>query len=83
MRGRVQGVGFRFFVLDRARKLGLVGYVRNLGDSRSVEVLAEGAREQLELLLKELGKGPPQSRVERVEKTWTSASGQYGSFGIR
>ncbi|MBI2820527.1 MAG: acylphosphatase [Acidobacteria bacterium] len=63
--GRVQGVGFRFFVEDEANRLGLCGYVRNLYDGR-VEVYALGEEVSLERLRSRLEQGPPGSRVERV-----------------
>lgn len=63
--GRVQGVGYRYFVQSVAQKLGLSGSVRNLRDG-SVECTAEGSDEALETLYGELKKGPPLSRVESV-----------------
>jgi acylphosphatase len=62
----VQGVGFRWFVRERARRLGLAGWVRNLADG-SVEVAAEGDEPQVELLRSELQKGPSGARVKAVE----------------
>lgn len=79
--GRVQGVGFRAFVMYRARDLGLVGIARNLSDGVSVEVRAEGTRADLELLLTSLRAGPPSSHVERVDVSWTPATGSYAEFG--
>jgi len=64
--GRVQGVGFRWFVRERARRLGLSGWVRNLRDG-SVEVAAAGDPGQLELLLGELRRGPDGAAVAKVE----------------
>jgi acylphosphatase len=66
--GMVQGVGFRYFVLNRARVLGVVGWVRNLPDGR-VEVVGKGAREVLEVLQSALRDGPPHASVSDVEKT--------------
>jgi acylphosphatase len=83
VRGRVQGVGFRFFVQDEARHLGLGGYVRNLPDGRRVEVVAEGPRGSLEVLLAELRRGPPGAYVERVNADWRLATGEFAGFGIR
>ncbi len=82
VRGSVQGVGFRDFVYTRARFLGVRGYVRNLDDFRSVEVVAEGEREQLEQLLEYLHQGPRGSRVEEVEAQWGEASGRFTRFGV-
>ena len=67
--GRVQGVGYRDYVRRRAIGLGLVGYVMNLKDGR-VRVHAEGAREVIEDLMRQLEKGPPLSRVDRVTPRW-------------
>jgi acylphosphatase len=80
VRGRTQGVGFRAFVRDRARPLGLTGLARNLSDGVTVEVIAEGARPPLETLLEALNQGPRLSRVERVEASWREATGQYEGF---
>ena len=83
VRGRVQGVGFRFFVQDEARRLGLGGYVRNLPDGRRVEGVAEGPRADLEVLLAALRRGPPDAYVERVSADWRPATGEFVGFGIR
>ncbi len=80
--GRVQGVNFRDFVYGRAISLGLTGYVRNLPDMRSVEVVAEGQRERLERLLEHLGGGPRGARVHSVDVQWGEASGQYTRFRV-
>ncbi len=66
VRGRVQGVGFRWFVLKRARHLGLCGWVRNLAEG-AVEVQAKGGEQQLEDLEAALRSGPPHARVDGVE----------------
>jgi acylphosphatase len=66
--GRVQGVGFRWFVAREARRLGLRGSVRNRDDG-SVEVVAAGDVQVLEQLMESLRRGPPGSRVERVMRT--------------
>ncbi len=82
VRGRVQGIGFREYVLTRARFLGLSGYVRNLPDGRSVEVVAEGARPDLEQLLDYLREGPRISRIDAVDAEWREATGAYDGFGV-
>lgn len=64
--GVVQGVGFRWFVRERARRLGLAGWVRNLPDG-SVEVAAEGDAGQLDLLRGELLRGPSGAAVDDLE----------------
>ncbi len=66
VKGRVQGVGFRYFAERAAADLGLKGYVRNLPDGR-VEVYAAGDERSLEELRKQLEEGPRAARVEGVE----------------
>ena len=63
--GVVQGVGFRWFVREKARRLGLSGWVRNLRDG-SLEVVASGDQGQLDLLVGELKKGPPGAVVDQI-----------------
>jgi acylphosphatase len=67
VRGRVQGVGFRWFVEREARVLGIAGWVRNNADS-SVEVIAMGTRDQLAGLRSRLREGPRAARVDDVEE---------------
>ena len=67
VRGRVQGVGFRWFVEREAHILGIAGWVRNNADS-SVEVLAMGTRDQLAGLRSRLREGPRAARVDNVEE---------------
>ena len=67
VRGRVQGVGYRWYVEREARTLGLNGWVRNNFDG-SVEVLAMGTREQLLELRRRLREGPRAARVDDVEE---------------
>jgi acylphosphatase len=66
VRGRVQGVGFRWFVEREARALDLAGWVRNNANG-TVEVLAIGTREQLSQLHSQLRQGPRAARVDDVE----------------
>ncbi len=66
--GRVQGVGFRWWVWRQATRLGLQGLARNLRDG-SVEVIAEGSDSSLADLERVLAQGPPAAHVERVEKS--------------
>ncbi len=82
VRGRVQGIGFRDSVLTRAGFLGLTVYVRNLPDGRSVEIVAEGARPDLEQLLNYLREGPRMSRIDAVDAEWREATGAYDGFGV-
>jgi acylphosphatase len=80
--GRVQGVGFRWFVLREAMALRLDGWVANTRDG-SVQCVAEGLRPDLELLLERLREGPPAAIVERVIEAWMPATGQLGPFELR
>lgn len=80
--GMVQGVGYRYFAVRQARKLGLSGYARNLADG-SVELEAEGGEAELRELLRLLEEGPPGARVERLEPAWGTPAGQYTSFDIK
>lgn len=80
--GRVQGVGFRFFVVEQARRRGLTGWVRNCGAGR-VEVVAEGPPEALEGLLSALRQGPPLSWIQDVTVDWQQPTDEFASFTIR
>lgn len=79
--GRVQGVGFRYHVLDAVRGLALHGFVRNLSDGR-VEVIAEGEETVLKQLEAILWQGPPHADVRDVTVTWSSAKGGLPRFTI-
>ncbi|NMA27453.1 MAG: acylphosphatase [Burkholderiales bacterium] len=79
--GTVQGVGFRWHVLHRARTLELNGWVRNRADG-SVEVIAEGPRPALASLLKALRQGPAGARVTRVEESWAEVAPEHEGFEI-
>lgn len=82
VKGRVQGVGFRFFAQDEAVVLHLKGWVRNLPGGE-VEGEAEGAREDIERWIAELRKGPPMASVDTVEVNWQPPGGQFTDFSIR
>ena len=80
--GMVQGVGFRWLVRERARRLGLKGWVRNLPDG-SVEVVASGDPGQLDLLKGELQRGPRGAAVDKLEEVTDSAPEPLAEpFGI-
>lgn len=80
--GRVQGVGFRYYVLNAATRLGLVGWARNRRDD-SVEVVAEGEIDALKNLVQSLQRGSSSSQVREVITNLQEASGEFGSFFIR
>jgi acylphosphatase len=80
--GRVQGVGYRYFVVRQASRLGLTGWVANEPTGR-VRCVAEGPRDALETLLADLRDGPPGAWVDRVDATWSTASGSFEDFDVR
>jgi len=79
--GRVQGVGFRWFVEKEAREIGVSGWVRNNEDG-SVEVLASGTPDQLERLRKSLKQGPRAARVDAVQEFEVEQEHSDRSFRI-
>jgi acylphosphatase len=81
VRGRVQGVGFRWFVEREAHMLGIAGWVRNNHDG-SVEVLAQGTRDQLSGLHSRLREGPRAARVDAVEVSESRPAAGVSSFRI-
>ena len=81
-RGRVQGVGFRYFVRDLARDAGLAGWVRNLSDGRTVEAVAEGTSEQLQRFAGEARQGPPGSYVSEWEEAPVLDDGPLAGFRV-
>lgn len=81
IRGRVQGVGFRWFVEKEASAIGVVGWVRN-NDDGTVEVLATGTGEQLSALHNCLREGPRASRIDEVEVSDAQPVEGLKSFGI-
>jgi acylphosphatase len=82
VRGRVQGVGFRWFVVREAAALGLRGYARNRPDG-SVEVVAAGDAASLDRLVARLRVGPPAAAVEVVECRALEPVPDFDRFEIR
>ena len=82
VKGRVHGVGYRYYVVSHAERLGLTGWVSNEQDG-SVHCVAEGPWPKLEDLLELLHEGPASAIVEHVVEDWLPFSGQWGTFGIR
>ena len=78
--GYVQGVCFRQFVKFLATGLELQGYVRNLPDGSTVEVQAVGEKDNLEIMVTNLRKGPPGAEVKEVEITWSDEVGHFDDF---
>ncbi len=83
VRGRVQGVSFRYYTTQQARSLGLTGWVMNLPDGQTVEVTAEGSREDLLSLLDWLNTGPGGARVDNLDSAWQTATGEFSDFRTR
>jgi acylphosphatase len=81
VRGRVQGVGFRFFAIRAAQRLGVVGRVRNLADG-TVEALAEGTREAVSEFRAELWHGPAYAQVTAVDEADIKPTGRFKSFDV-
>ena len=79
--GRVQGVGFRYFVHEAARRLCLTGYVRNLRDG-GLRAYAEGEKDNLKEFLRLMHEGPSGGRVQDLRARWGSPTGQYTTFSI-
>jgi len=80
--GRVQGVGYRYFVKEKAQILNLFGYVKNLEDG-TVEVLAQGREENLQKLIEELKKGPYLAKVEKIDIIFRKPLEIFRNFEIK
>jgi acylphosphatase len=80
--GRVQGVGFRWFVQRAAQRIGVRGDVRNLPDG-TVEVRAEGSADELGRLLSAVREGPSCGRVDRVVELQADPDLHFLGFDIR
>jgi acylphosphatase len=80
--GLVQGVGFRFYAINRARAYGVTGWVKNLYDGR-VEIEAEGTRDRLVPFLEEMRIGPRSAHVRGVQEQWHEiAFSRYEGFTV-
>ena len=82
VRGRVQGVGFRFYVIHLSENYDVTGSVRNLPDG-GVEIVAEGSPEQVEAFIESAAQGPSSSRVTEVKTYQEQPWGSYSSFGVQ
>jgi acylphosphatase len=79
--GGVQGVGFRYFLMREARRLGLKGWVRNRDDG-TVEFVAEGPKTDLLRLKQAAEQGPRTARVDRLDAQWSVAARNLDSFDL-
>lgn len=82
IRGKVQGVGFRYYVLQKAQESRLSGFTQNLPNGE-VEVVVEGEKIFIEDLERALQKGPTQAKVTEVVATWGKADGKFRTFQIK
>ena len=79
--GRVQGVGFRYFVYRLAKQFGLTGIVKNLFDGR-VYIEVEGNREIIQAFMNEVERGNSWADVAKLDVEWQKFSGEYKTFEI-
>lgn len=79
--GRVQGISYRYWTLRQAQGLQLTGWVRNLADGR-VEAVFEGAKKEVEDMIKKLKRGPMLSGVKHIDINWEDAMGEFEGFEI-
>lgn len=82
IRGRVQGVGFRYDTQWAAQGIGVHGWVRNRSDG-SVEAVIEGEKERVDRMLEWCRRGSALSRVDAVEVAWEACTGEFAAFAIR
>ena len=81
VKGRVQGVGFRAHVEYSARQIGVTGWVRNVGYD-TVEAVAEGESEDVNLFIAMMKQGPRSSRVDESTVEWETPTGEFQEFGV-
>jgi len=86
--GRVTMVGFRFMAMEKAKEIGLFGWVKNRKESfwagpGEIELVIEGSKEKMEAMIAWCKKGPPLAKVEKVKEKWTKATGEFFDFEIR
>jgi acylphosphatase len=79
--GRVQGIGFRYFVLNIAKRLKLNGYTRNLYTGE-VEIEVEGVRKAIDEFVSFIRIGPPSAHVSNIKTEWETCEGKFKKFEI-
>lgn len=79
--GSVQGVGFRYFCIKKARPGNITGWVRNRPDG-SVELMVEGERRTVEQYVAELRQGPPYAQVSEVAVEWSPPTNRFKTFEV-
>lgn len=80
--GQVQGVSFRYYAEEEAKRQGLTGYIKNLDDG-TVESLAEGEEKGLKSFIDWCYNGSPASQVTKVNTEWGIATGEYEGFNMK
>ena len=81
IKGKVQGVFYRDWTAQKAKALGLVGWVKNLEDGR-VEAVFEGPRQKVSEIIENCREGSVLAKVEHVDALWEGATGEFSSFEI-
>ena len=81
--GRVQGVFFRNYAAGKARQLGINGFVRNLSDGSTVEVVAQGPEDNIKEFINLLKEGPPDALVESTHIEQLDNAPEFNSYSIR
>jgi acylphosphatase len=82
VKGLVQGVGFRYYVLRKAHELELMGYVKNQMDG-TVLTVVEGEKLKIEMLFNYMKIGPMHSDVRDIKIAWRSFVGEFSNFEVR
>jgi len=80
--GRVQGVGYRNNVFKQAKKIGVNGWVRNLGDGR-VEAVFEGEKQEVERIINWAKKGPLFANISDFKIEWQEPKGEFNNFEVK
>ncbi|MBD3408997.1 MAG: acylphosphatase [Ignavibacteriales bacterium] len=81
--GNVQGVGFRYFTTQHAKRLGVRGYVQNVPGGDRVRAVVEGNESRIEDLYAEMRRGPASGSVERHDIAWGAPTGEFDGFNVR
>jgi acylphosphatase len=82
LKGRVQGVGFRYFTVKEAERLGLKGYVKNLPGGE-VEIVAQGDKDSLKKLVSRVKEGPSAAVVKDVNTNYRPLQREYAGFNVK
>jgi len=80
--GIVQGVSYRYYTIEQAQKINLLGIVRNESDG-CVKIIAEGEVDDLKKLINWCNEGPRSAKVDKVNVQWQDAVGEYSDFSIK